>query len=333
LGRSGVDEAANGVQQVAVERLQPNPHQPRKTFDSVALEELVDSVRRHGILQPIVVRPAGTDYQIVSGERRWRAAKAAGHLAVPVSVRSDITDDQMLELALVENVQRQDLDAMERAQAFQQMMEALNLTQDQVAEKVGLKRSTVANQLRLLELPPQAQDAIRRGLLSMGHARALLGLSDTHKVLSFVERVVREVMASPEWPRIALFISYDEHGGFADHFAPPSACPPDDREPMDSNGQPAGLGRFDRYGFRVPFIVISPYAKRGYVSHQVYDHTSILRFIEARFGMPAMTKRDANANVPMDMFDFTNAPNMQPPTLTPSHVEDADRARCRAAFP
>src|SRR5205814_6451710 len=190
LGQSIADEAPKGS--LPLDQLRPNPHQPRKTFDAAALEELAESVRGHGVLQPIVVRPAGVAYEIVSGERRWRAAKAAGHAAVPVSVRADITDDQMLELALVENVQRQDLDAMERAQAFRQMMEALNITQEQVAEKVGLKRSTVANQLRLLDLPSQAQEAIRRGLLSMGHARALLGLSDPQKVLSFVERIARD---------------------------------------------------------------------------------------------------------------------------------------------
>ncbi|MBL8685153.1 MAG: alkaline phosphatase family protein [Myxococcales bacterium] len=149
----------------------------------------------------------------------------------------------------------------------------------------------------------------------------------------FVERVVRAVMASPAWRRTALFILYDEHGGFADHVAPPEACPPDDRAPVDASGR-ALAGRFDRLGFRVPFIVVSPYAKRHFVSHTVYDHSSVARFIEARFGLPAMTARDANATPPMDVFDFASPPFVTPPTITARTVVDESlRARCRAAFP
>jgi ParB family chromosome partitioning protein len=172
--------------------LKPNPQQPRKTFDPSALAELTDSIRRHGVLQPIVVRPAGEGYQIVSGERRWRAAQAAGLKAIPATIRRDISDEQLLEIALVENLQRQDLDAMERATGYQDMMRALNLTQEQVAERVGLKRSTVANHLRLLELPPVAQDAVRKGLISMGHARALLAVPNTKHQAQLVERIARE---------------------------------------------------------------------------------------------------------------------------------------------
>ncbi|MFO0605473.1 MAG: alkaline phosphatase family protein [Polyangiales bacterium] len=149
----------------------------------------------------------------------------------------------------------------------------------------------------------------------------------------FVEGVVRALLASPAWPRTALFLTYDEHGGFADHVPPPEACPPDAFGPVGEDGTPRANGSFSRYGFRVPFVVVSPYARPGYVSHAVYDHASILRFVEARFDLPAMTGRDANANVPWEMFDFTNAPNRTPPTLPPGGYNDATQARCGELFP
>jgi ParB family transcriptional regulator, chromosome partitioning protein len=192
LGQSGSVEGQNAGTELSIEAIRPNPHQPRKTFDQTALEELSDSIRRHGVLQPIVVRPVGTGYELVSGERRLRASRLAGRTTIPASIRNDISDDQMLELAMVENLQRQDLDAMERATGYRLMMDSLQITQEQVAEKVGLKRATVANHLRLLDLPVPAQDAVRRGLISMGHARALLGLTSPNQVLGLVERIARE---------------------------------------------------------------------------------------------------------------------------------------------
>lgn len=148
----------------------------------------------------------------------------------------------------------------------------------------------------------------------------------------YVERIVRSLMASPLWARSALFITYDEHGGFADHVVPPAACEPDELTPR-INGMPAA-GRFDRLGVRVPFMLVSPYARRHFVSHRTFDHTSILRFIEARFGLPALTRRDANANIPTDMFDFASPPFMTPPTLPPAGtIEPAVRERCTRMFP
>lgn len=202
LGGTNAEEPQKGSQELDLGRVHPNPHQPRKTFDQHALEELTDSIRRHGVLQPIVVRPSGAGYEIVSGERRWRASRAAGRLTVPAIVRTDIRDDQMLELAMVENLQRQDLDAMERAQGYRDMMESLQVTQEQVAEKVGLKRSTVANHLRLLDLPVVAQDAVRKGLITMGHARALLGFSRPERIGPLVERIVREDLSVREVERL-----------------------------------------------------------------------------------------------------------------------------------
>ena len=129
-----------------------------------------------------------------------------------------------------------------------------------------------------------------------------------------IEGLIRALFASPEWSRTALFITYDENGGLADHVPPEKACPPDNLAPHDTNGNPLD-GAFDHTGFRVPFIVVSPYAKKHFVSHVVHDHTSITRFIEARFGLPALTARDANSAPPFEAFDFQNPPFMTPPDI------------------
>ena len=212
LGSSTPVEGQKAGEALPLDLLEPNPYQPRKTFDPAALEELVASIRRHGILQPIVVRPVAPDlgggvlgvqrYQIVSGERRWRASRLAGLTTVPAVVRANVRDEDMLELALVENLQRQDLDAMERATGYQQMMKSLQITQEQVAEKVGLKRATVANHLRLLDLPPQAQEAVRNNLISMGHARAMLGLTDTAAMLALLGKIARQDLSVRDVERI-----------------------------------------------------------------------------------------------------------------------------------
>jgi phospholipase C len=156
---------------------------------------------------------------------------------------------------------------------------------------------------------------------------------------AWVEPIVRAFMSSPEWSRSVLFITYDEHGGFADHVAPPPACAPDELPPVDANpdgGAPIPAGyAFDRHGVRVPFIVVSPYARPHYVSHQVYDHTSILRFVEARFGLPAMTRRDANATPVTDLFDFSHPSFATPPSNIPAAhgVPVSLRDTCNAMFP
>lgn len=179
--------------ELPVESIRPNPHQPRRTFEDAALQELAESIRRHGVLQPVVVRRAkdGT-FELIAGERRWRAATIARRPTIPAVVRSDVSDSDMLELALVENVQRQDLDAIERALGYQQMIERLGLTQEQVADRVGLRRSTVTNHLRLLDLPESVQAAIAKGLVSMGHARALLSLRSADEQRRWMEKVVRD---------------------------------------------------------------------------------------------------------------------------------------------
>jgi len=181
--RTAVEEKQVGeaVGEVTVKNLKPNPYQPRKTFDPEALRELEESIRQSGVIQPLIVRKKGRQYEIVAGERRWRAAKAAGLTKVPVVVR-DYDEDAMMEVALVENMQRSDLDPMEEARGIQQLMETLGLTQEEAARKLGKSRAAVANALRLLKLPAEAAELVSAGKLSPGQVRPLLGLDTPEKI-------------------------------------------------------------------------------------------------------------------------------------------------------
>lgn len=189
------------VQQVALKELRPNPYQPRKHFEEEALQELAESIKMHGVVQPLVVRKSIRGYEIVAGERRFRAAKLAGLTEVPIVVR-DFTDDQMMEIALVENLQREDLNPIEVANAYQKLMNHLGITQEELAERVGKSRPHVTNFLRLLQLPHEIQEDVSRGTLSMGHARALLGIKDLDLQKKLAEKVKQEkasVRQLEEW--------------------------------------------------------------------------------------------------------------------------------------
>lgn len=168
-------KAEENVGEVAVKNLRPNPYQPRTVFDPDKLQELVESVKHSGVIQPLIVRKKGRQYEIVAGERRWRAAKEAGLSKVPVVIR-DYDDATMMEVALVENMQRSDLDPLEEAKGIQNMMDALGLTQEEAARKLGKSRVAVTNALRLLKLPSQVQKLVTAGKLTAGQARPLLGL-------------------------------------------------------------------------------------------------------------------------------------------------------------
>ena len=176
---------------VAIERIDPNPDQPRKIFASEAMESLRKSIAQHGLLQPVCVRAQGDRFRIIAGERRWRAARLAGLAEIPVRMVEGVDEVRALELALVENLQREDLDPMEKAKGYRDLIDRAGMTQDQVGAKVGLNRSTVANHLRLLDLPKDAQDALVAGLVTMGHARALLGSSDPKAIPVLLGKVVR----------------------------------------------------------------------------------------------------------------------------------------------
>lgn len=164
----------NGLVNIGVERIEPNRYQPRRVFDQVALERLADSIKQSGMMQPVILRPSGAGrYELVAGERRWRAASLAGLATVPALVR-ELTDEQAAEWAIIENVQREDLNAMERAWAFRGLAERFRLSHQQIAERVGMDRSTVANTIRLTELEESIRDMIQAGRMSAGHGKALL---------------------------------------------------------------------------------------------------------------------------------------------------------------
>ena len=179
------------IERIPVARIVVNPHQPRERFERQGMEDLVSSIKEHGILQPLVLTETPRGYELIAGERRLRAAKLANLKDVPAIIRS-ATNQQKLELALVENVQRQDLNALERAKAYQQLIDDFSLTQDEVAHKVGQSRSAVANILRLLHLPSDMQAAIAEGKLTEGHAKVLLGVSDPKARQQLFKKIIEE---------------------------------------------------------------------------------------------------------------------------------------------
>lgn len=191
------------IEEIEVVRIAPNPKQPRAHFDETALEELADSIRVLGVIQPVTVRPnADGTYMIISGERRWRAAQMAGLATVPVYVR-DADDQNLHEMALVENIQRQDLNAMEVAFSLQRLMDECDLTQDRLSERVGKKRSTIANYLRLLKLPDQVQLAVKEGFISMGHAKAIASAPESAQ-LGLLKKSVKKGLSVRQVEELAV---------------------------------------------------------------------------------------------------------------------------------
>jgi ParB family transcriptional regulator, chromosome partitioning protein len=199
LGKKGINAFFNNieaakeetVQEINIKELRPNPYQPRKNFEQEAINELKESILEHGILQPIVVRKSIKGYEIVVGERRFRASKAAGLKSIPAVVR-ELTEQQMMELAVLENLQREDLNPIEEGLAYQTLMEKLKLTQEEVAKRLGKSRPHVANHIRLLSLPVKIQELISTGKISMGHGRALLGLRQKAKLPAMVDKIINE---------------------------------------------------------------------------------------------------------------------------------------------
>jgi len=196
------DAAHSGPLQIDIDQIEPSPYQPRTRFREEALDELARSIQASGIIQPLVVRPIGNRYQLIAGERRWRAAQRAGLQKVAAIVRA-VPDELALEMTLVENIQREDLNAMEAARAFERLMEEFQLTQEAVAERTGKDRATVANSIRLLKLEPLIQDWIEEGKLSAGHGRALLAISDSQLRLRYAQRAARGGLTVRQVERLA----------------------------------------------------------------------------------------------------------------------------------
>lgn len=180
---------SGGVVTLRLSQIEPNRDQPRKIFSEEALNELADSIREHGVLQPLLVRPLpGDSYQLVAGERRWRASRMAGLQEVPVVIR-EMDEEQAMEIALIENLQREDLNAIEEATGYKQLMERYSMTQEQVAKRVGKSRPAIANALRLLNLPQKVMDMVGEGKVSPGHARALLAFDDQDRIVEIAQKV------------------------------------------------------------------------------------------------------------------------------------------------
>ena len=195
---NSVEEINPSVNKLRIMEIEPNHDQPRKDFDEKSLSELAESIEQHGVLQPLVVRPlANGSYQLVAGERRWRAARIAGLTEVPVVIK-ELTDEEVIEIAMIENLQREDLNPLEEALGYRYMMDELNITQEQAAEKVGKARPAVANALRLLKLPNEIQDMVKNNLMSPGRASALLGFDSEDMIVQTAKMIIKEDLSVRE---------------------------------------------------------------------------------------------------------------------------------------
>jgi ParB family chromosome partitioning protein len=235
--------------EVALDQIQPNSNQPRKSFESSGLEDLANSIRTSGVIQPVIVRRVPRGYQLIAGERRWRAARQAGLERIPAIVR-EATDAESLELALVENLLREDLNPMEEAEAYRNLLGQFGWTQEQLAQRIGRDRTSVANALRLLRLPDEIQDDLRAGRLTMGHARALLALTTTAEQLK-----LRDEILAHDWSVRATEDSIR---------AAESAAPPR-RTPRRRRGHSAELAALEQSLQRALMtrVVISGNERRG----------------------------------------------------------------------
>lgn len=260
---AAMDGRTAGVLEIPLSDIGPNPFQPRTRFDDEAIKELAASIRTTGVLQPVLVRSKGIDsFQLVAGERRLRAAGLAGLSRIPAIVR-DVDDREMMELALVENIQREDLNPIEEARAYQTLIEKLRMTHDNVSERVGKQRSSITNAIRLLGLPPEVQEMVSRGTLSAGHARALLGLEaagDQLAAARYVHTKGFSVRRTEAFVRRKLRRS---------HTRP-------------KNQAPSGLGEWEiklqqRFGTHVS---IAPGAKGGKVEFEYYGQEDLERLLE-----------------------------------------------------
>lgn len=194
---SGSIAATTGTAKIKIDEVRPNPYQPRKEFDQTGLQELADSIKENGVFQPILVRKSLSGYELVAGERRLRASKLAGLKEIPVIIK-DFGDKEMMEISLLENIQRKDLTPIEEASAYEQLIKKLNYTQDQLAKRIGKSRANVTNLLRLLTLPHEVQKLVNDGKLSYGQARTLLALDTEDKIIDLANRCVKEGLSVRE---------------------------------------------------------------------------------------------------------------------------------------
>lgn len=209
LEESIIEEAKtnDGIIDISLDELRPNPYQPRKVFDEQALNELAESIKEHGVFQPIIVKKSIKGYEIIAGERRFRASKIAGLKTIPAIVK-DFSDDEMMQIALLENLQRENLTAIEEAKAYRDIIQSLSITQDELAKKIGKSRSHVTNMLGLLKLPGSVQDMVLYNKISMGHARVLSKLDDINQIEELAEKVIEDGISVRELENITSNNNY-----------------------------------------------------------------------------------------------------------------------------
>ncbi len=210
MPRKAAVSSGSSINEIALEQIEVNPYQPRTHFGEEALNELKDSIKTQGIIQPITVRKLATDsYQLISGERRLQASKLAGLKSIPAYIRK-ANDQQMLEMALIENIQRENLNSIEIALSYQQLITECGLKQEELGDRVGKKRSTVTNYLRLLKLPPDVQIGIKEGAISMGHARALIGLENVDVQLNIFKKIIQQGLSVRKTEELVRLLTSSE---------------------------------------------------------------------------------------------------------------------------
>ncbi len=259
----------SGPREIDLARIHPNPRQPRRTFDPVELASLADSIVEHGVLQPVIVAETADGYTLIAGERRCRAAGQAGLRTIPAIVR-DANEQERLALALVENIQRSDLNALDEARGFRQLLDEFGLTQEQVAQRVGRSRPAVSNSLRLLELAPEVQAAIEDGSISAGHGRALAGLEDEARQRTLLAVVLARSLSVRQTERLVA--------GWKE---PSSAPRPAGRASSDPDTQLLEARLRESLGTRV---AIRPGARGGHITIAWYDHDDLDRLVERLTG-------------------------------------------------
>jgi ParB family chromosome partitioning protein len=259
---------SEGFLQVDIDLIDPSPYQPRTTFREQALEELARSIISSGIIQPLVVRRVGARYQLIAGERRWRAAQRGGLQRVPVILRS-VPDEMALEMTLVENLQREDLNPIEQARAFQRLSDEFNLTQEEVAERTGKDRATVANIVRLLNLDESIQDLLEEGRISAGHGRALLAIHEPKTRMDLARRIARGGMTVRQVERLAA------RGSRQRPDLTPSALDPNTKAALEE------LQR--KFGTRVEIRPLRP-GRPGQLAFEYYDPGDLARLYDQLMG-------------------------------------------------
>lgn len=267
LSAEGTATAAEETNEIAIELIDPSTFQPRSVFDDGKLDELAKSIRVNGVVQPVLLRRKGNRFELIAGERRWRAAGIAGLIKIPAVVRN-VSDDKVLEIALIENIQREDLNPIEEAKAYRKLIETLGLTQETVGERVGRDRSYVTNYLRLLKLPEDLQELLQVGRISTGHARALLGAGQPDTQRRIARRIIEQglsVRAAEQLVRLAAVKTGQ----------PVTKSPDKGQEPSDPNIRAAETKLRRHFGTKVRIVQTN--SSSGRIELEFYNQTDLNR--------------------------------------------------------